>query len=94
MENKFGAALARLLQYRAYCEINGFMDVYEQIHGVEQEALEKQLPKKGIVLQAGAESYGMIYGVCPACRCAELHAGDRYCLYCGQALKWRDDDEG
>ena len=91
MDNKFAAALDRLHKFRDFCCENHVPGWFSSMHETVMEALEKQAPKMASVVRAGTGGYAMIYGVCPVCRCAELHPGDRFCLYCGQAVEWKED---
>ena len=55
------------------------------------ELLEKQIPKKPVNYDSVPHSR------CPVCNNAVKVFEDahehHYCLYCGQALDWRDEDE-
>ena len=58
-----------------------YQDWLTAIHMAE-EALDKQIPKKPAVNMAE-------YGVCPTCG---RSIDTDYCIYCGQALDWSEED--
>lgn len=81
-------------QIFAYKELrnNGqafFIDTYEDADRII-EALEKQIPKKPILV---TRSDGIIkFYPCPSCSTSEkyvsVYPSMKYCPNCGQALKW------
>lgn len=61
-------------------------------------AIEKQIPKKptGIYDENESEKGKRLYeealiGSCPVCH-QEVQLGMKYCMNCGQALKWGDTE--
>nr|DAV57913.1 MAG TPA: LysW biosynthesis protein LysW [Caudoviricetes sp.] len=58
------------------------------------KALEKQIPKKGIMI---GDNYSSVLS-CPKCRNPIVNVWDiakyepNYCHYCGQALDWSDSE--
>lgn len=60
--------------------------------GLAVEALEKQIPKKGIMI---GDNYSSVLS-CPKCRKPIVNVWNiakyepNYCHYCGQALDWSD----
>lgn len=65
---------------------------YEQALYDGVEALEKQIPKKGIMI---GDNYSSVLS-CPNCRKPIVNVWNiakyepNYCHYCGQALDWSD----
>ena len=65
-----------------------------EITGLAIEALEKQIPKKGIMI---GDNYSSILS-CPNCRKPIVNVWSRseykpnYCHYCGQKLDWSDTE--
>lgn len=59
---------------------------------IAQKALEKQIPKKGIMI---GDNYSSVLS-CPNCRKPIVNVWNiakyepNYCHYCGQALDWSD----
>lgn len=59
---------------------------------IAQKALEKQIPKKGIMI---GDNYSSVLS-CPNCRKHIVNVWNiakyepNYCHYCGQALDWSD----
>ena len=68
-----------VLNVKDYCE-----------HFADKSALEKQIPKKPIMLgyREGREINTISY-TCPICN--KHTSKESYCKYCGQALDWGDD---
>lgn len=68
----------------------------EQVYAltIAVEALEKQIPKKGIMI---GDNYSSILS-CPNCRKPIANVWNiakyepNYCHYCGQALDWSDTE--
>lgn len=52
------------------------------------EALEKQIPKKPIMIKDVAETYY----ICPECEWAVDRFDDNYCSDCGQKLDWTKEE--
>ena len=60
---------------------DGSSITYEMMHACRdkcREALEKQIPKKTVVVKSSI--------VCPTCK--TLVGSSPYCRYCGQAIDW------
>lgn len=61
---------------------------------IAQKALEKQIPKKGIMI---GDNYSSVLS-CPNCRKPIVNVWNiakyepNYCHYCGQALDWSDTE--
>lgn len=80
---------------------DGMVDVKAIVGGNEEtmamklavEALEKQMPKKGIMI---GDDYSSVLS-CPNCRKPIVNVWNiakyepNYCHYCGQALDWSDE---
>ncbi len=54
------------------------------------EALKRDDPKE--MADEYVNGYGNLKGECPSCHCTMMHPA-KYCKFCGQRLKWREDDE-
>lgn len=59
-----------------------FRTLYERLMSIEEEALEKQIPRKRVEVRNEI--------VCPTCK--TLVGSSPYCRYCGQALDWSDTE--
>lgn len=69
---------------------------YDSLETVEvackmgMDALKKQIPKKPEIKIAGTTGWNTTT-YCPACKKEIL--GGNYCLHCGQALDWVQEDD-
>ena len=71
---------------------DGMTDEQDKALAIAQKALEKQIPKKGIMI---GDNYSSVLS-CPNCRKPIVNVWNiakyepNYCHYCGQALDWSD----
>lgn len=95
-ENKYESAFNVAIRY-GFCgdcrkkldhkRCEGF-DCYENSVKVIAEALEKQIPKKPIMVKDRAETYY----ICSECEMEVDKFDDNYCSDCGQKLDWSNEE--
>ena len=80
-----------------YCiEECGKMDAYrcenkECVEAAVIKALEKQVPKKPIIIEETEDYFG--HTLCPNCEKVEIgFTQPCFCDRCGQAIDWEDDE--
>ncbi len=79
-----------VIEYFKVCKTG--VGTCDEALGVAVEALEKQIPKKGIMI---GDNYSSVLS-CPKCRKPITNVWNiakyepNYCHYCGQALDWSD----
>lgn len=65
--------------------------VFEELN-IIQELVDKATPKKTIKEPIIRDGYRQYKNYCPICKQELLILGN-YCLHCGQAVDWSDNDE-
>ena len=80
----------RYLGMSAYSDREQFQKANQALD-MAIEALEKQIPKE-VVIKKIDEGIELRY--CPRCHVRFIRSGMKYCVECGQALGWREDEEG
>lgn len=79
-----------VIEYFKLCKSS--VEVCNEALGLAVDALEKQIPKKGIMI---GDNYSSVLS-CPKCRKPIVNVWNiakyepNYCHYCGQALDWSD----
>ena len=75
-------------------QTDGMTAEQDEALAIAQKALEKQIPKKGIMR---GDNYSSVLS-CPNCRKPIVNVWNiakyepNYCHYCGQALDWSDTE--
>ena len=95
-ENKYESAFNVAIRY-GFCgdcrkklshdSCEGY-DCYDNSVTVIADALEKQIPKKPIMIKDTAETYY----ICPECEWGVDRFDDNYCSDCGQKLDWSSEE--
>ena len=65
---------------------------YKEEFDLLQELVDKETPKKTIKEPIIRDGYRQYKNYCPICKQELLILGN-YCLHCGQAVDWSDNDE-
>lgn len=74
--------LNALLNRAKDMKLDWFVSLYE----AAIKALEKQMPKKPITMDA--DGYSFVRYECPACNKYIIGNFNPHCAYCGQSLNW------
>ena len=96
--NKYQEALENIKQYIIETcyddEIyeTSISDLYPSEFSILQKLVDKATPKKTIKEPIIRDGYRQYKNYCPICKQELLILGN-YCLHCGQAVDWSDNDE-
>lgn len=64
---------------------------FKDLQACIDNALEKQIPQKAYNVKTVPNDNYINYGDCPCCN-ADVFEYQHYCMDCGQALDWSDEE--